>query len=265
MPKLKLIATLPLLLFFILTGTPAQSTDGQSEYHNTSAKLASMNIIGLWRNPKHGFMKRIEASDIGFVLREASENHASNFIGDVEGQFQQSFSKPNVFVGRHIWGGRRTKNLRWGAERALVLNLISDTKLHVRYLDSKFSDGWTYIKQESHTSGITTAMNGYVVGVVHCSGGGDKLSTAFIVRGFGGPTRNSSKKRRAMADFINAEYVSKTFSNCSSKEVFSANGAVFSYDTKAGANKKYADLISRWKKYQNIITIGSGYNQADWE
>lgn len=255
--------TILIMFFALLMSTPSHSDDWQTEHHDTTAEASAINIVGSWVNPKNGFKKKIETSASGFVLREASDSHPSNFAGDIEGQFQQSFSNPNVFIGRHIWGGQRTGNQRWGDERGMVLNLISETEMHLRYLDSKFSKGWTYIK-----TGVTDTgsyVGGYVVGVMHCSGGHNRDSTAFIVRGFDSQTGNTFMRKIAMADFINAEYASETSTNCSSKEVYSANGIVFSYDTKAEANKKYAELISRWKGRENIITIGHGYNQADWE
>ncbi|MCC7167835.1 MAG: hypothetical protein IT565_09700 [Rhodospirillales bacterium] len=104
-------------------------------------------LVGLWLDSKNGLMMAIEkAAERGrYVMKQVFTDDRLSFAGDIIAEFERRNEAPSM-TGRHIWGGKRTGNVRWGEEEGMALRLVGANTLFVQYLDSKYQDGWTYRK-----------------------------------------------------------------------------------------------------------------------
>ena len=76
----------------------------------------------------------------GVDLREVGDWENGEIIGEA-----RPLGK-DEWIGRHKWGGNRAREVEWGEDGGLVIRRISTERLLVRYLDSKYKDGWTYVR-----------------------------------------------------------------------------------------------------------------------
>jgi len=102
---------------------------------------------GLWRATEVPQLAlRIDALPDGrLILLEADPEDRFAFLGDIIGE-----ARPTVageWSGRHMWGGRKTGNRKWGENGGLFLRRVSDTELFVQYRDSVYTDGWSYKRE----------------------------------------------------------------------------------------------------------------------
>ena len=115
--------------------------------------------------------------------------------------------------------------------------------------------------------GSVNLMADYVAGFLSCKHPDDNgKSSYFIVKGVGADL-SSLGNRLAMANFLNGEYASETYSYCKLKKIYT-DGSVFSYSTKSKANKKFSSLINEFKGQSfvsKLITVSRGYDAGDWE
>lgn len=110
-----------------------------------SFKLADP-LVGVWFESKHGFVISIEESqEGGFLIKQALKDDKFSYAGDVIGEFDEGDDEDS-YSGRHLWGGERSRDAKWGKEGGLVLRRVNDKTLFMQYTDSKYQDGWTYEK-----------------------------------------------------------------------------------------------------------------------
>ena len=110
-----------------------------------SSGKSSLN--GLWReiSKNVGLAFTIESQPDGLlVLKNARANDPLDNVGAVIGEVRQSGK--DEWIGRHTWGGTRTGDVKWGENGGLVIRRVSADRLMVRYLDSIYKDGWTYVR-----------------------------------------------------------------------------------------------------------------------
>ena len=113
-------------------------------------------------------------------------------------------------------------------------------------------------------SGVSL-MADYVAGYIYCKHSSGNGKTHFVVKGQGN-NLGSTGRQLAMADFLNAEYASETNDYCKHQKVWS-KGTVFSYDSKARANREFSRLINDYKRasyVKKLVIIKKGYDESDW-
>lgn len=108
----------------------------------------------------------------------------------------------------------------------------------------------------------TSLSANYVAGYLTCDNP-NEYSTIFIIKGKG-----SSGSDLALAAFLNSEYSSKVTKYCKSGTIYAHNGYVYSFDSKAKANKHFSELIQEYKNKSwitKMILVKKGYYEDDWK
>jgi hypothetical protein len=113
--------------------------------------LSAGSIIGVWKH--QGSDKKLE------IIRAASGNY-HQYIGiETEktkyyrkGEHTHTFSLNsvntggiNLFKGRHIWITEHGQHY-WSDEGTLLIELRDRRTFHMRWLDAKYKDGWTFVR-----------------------------------------------------------------------------------------------------------------------
>jgi len=110
-------------------------------------------------------------------------------------------------------------------------------------------------------------MADWVTGAMDCDHpSGSSKKTVFIVKGKGNDLGQTGRGL-AMAAFLNAEYAVETERYCKSGKIWSSSTTVFSHNSKSKNNKKFSELIKRYKDHswaKKIIIVKNGYDESDW-
>jgi hypothetical protein len=100
---------------------------------------------GVWKEGPHKLALKIEVEpNNDLILREANPNDCCNLVGALIGEAHPR--GPDLWIGRHIWGGPKQPPRHWGAHGGLLIRRLGDGTLFVQYRDSVYSAGWVYKK-----------------------------------------------------------------------------------------------------------------------
>jgi hypothetical protein len=102
---------------------------------------------GLWKEGPHKLALKIEVEPNNeLIIRQANPNDCCNLVGTVVGEAHPR--GPDLWIGRHLWGGPKKPPRSWGEPGGLLIRRINDDTILVVYRDSKYSGGWLYKKTD---------------------------------------------------------------------------------------------------------------------
>jgi hypothetical protein len=102
---------------------------------------------GLWKEGPHKLALKIEVEPNNeLIIRQANPNDCCNPVGTVVGEAHPR--GPDLWIGRHLWGGPKKPPRSWGEPGGLLIRRINDDTILVVYRDSKYSGGWLYKKTD---------------------------------------------------------------------------------------------------------------------
>jgi hypothetical protein len=105
-------------------------------------------IIGVWNCPiiRGGTIEiKKDNSGMGYIGIQVSEDSATSYKGETIEEFRFDPTL-YLFEGRHLWGGGKSTTTKWGSDGGLVIEIINANTIFVRYLDSKYTGGWTFTR-----------------------------------------------------------------------------------------------------------------------
>jgi hypothetical protein len=102
-------------------------------------------IVGVWTHRELGPIK-VERRDAEiYVITNVNPENSTKNIGETIGEV--GYVGTNMlwdYVGRHLWGGSKTKEQYWGQQDALVIRLDARDEMFLAFLDSKYTGGWKF-------------------------------------------------------------------------------------------------------------------------
>jgi len=121
----------------------------ESVYAHDNRAVAARTLSGRWVcDIVNGGVMDITYSpqEVTFIMRQFSPYSQNNSPGEVIGEFTFAGMGDTDFIGRHLWGGSKTRSAEWGAFGGMIVRVVDAQTIHVRYTDSVYTDGWIYKK-----------------------------------------------------------------------------------------------------------------------
>jgi hypothetical protein len=128
---------------------PAAQVEPDSERpaETESCGVASSDdVVGRWKETQLGFIIEIRPQADGYVLIDIADAFGMLPRPETAAEFRAVRDAPCTFRGRHIWGGQRWSTTWWGDDGGMTVEQLSKDSILVRFLDSRYSAGWTYVR-----------------------------------------------------------------------------------------------------------------------
>jgi len=135
-----------LVLLLLGIGSSSSSQGPQTSAEARTCRASPADLIGRWKETRHGFISEIKQQGDGYVLINIADAEGILPRPEVTGEFRAVSERPCTFRGRHVWGGQRYATKSWGEEGGLVVEQLSPDSIFIRFLDSRYTGGWTYLR-----------------------------------------------------------------------------------------------------------------------